>query len=42
MAPDKTPRRRSEPARLLAYIFLGVGALVTIYPFYWMLDGRRR
>jgi lactose/L-arabinose transport system permease protein len=34
---DKTRRRRSEPVKLLMYIFLGVGALVTIYPLYWML-----
>ncbi len=37
MTLDKTQKRRSEPARLLAYIFLGVGALATIYPFYWMV-----
>ncbi|CAA9431642.1 MAG: ABC transporter, permease protein 2 (cluster 1, maltose/g3p/polyamine/iron) [uncultured Rubrobacteraceae bacterium] len=30
-------RRMSEPARLILYIFLGVGALVTLYPFYWTL-----
>src|SRR5918998_1093147 len=34
---DKTGRRRSEPVRLLAYVFLGAGALVTLYPLYWML-----
>src|SRR3712207_7503152 len=34
---DKLPRPRSEPARLLAYVFLGVGALVTLYPLYWMV-----
>jgi lactose/L-arabinose transport system permease protein len=27
----------SEPARLILYVFLGVGALVTLYPFYWTL-----
>jgi lactose/L-arabinose transport system permease protein len=32
-----TRRTTSEPAKLLAYVFLGVGALVTLYPFYWML-----
>lgn len=37
MALDKTTRRRSEPVRLLAYIFLGAGALATLYPLYWML-----
>jgi lactose/L-arabinose transport system permease protein len=26
-----------EPTRLILYIFLGVGALVTLYPFYWTL-----
>ena len=25
----------SEPLRLLMYVFLGAGALVTLYPFYW-------
>ncbi len=30
-------RRMSEPMRLILYIFLGVGALVTLYPFYWTL-----
>jgi lactose/L-arabinose transport system permease protein len=37
MALDKTTGRRSEPVRLLAYIFLGAGALATLYPLYWML-----
>jgi lactose/L-arabinose transport system permease protein len=37
VAPDKTTRRRSEPVKLLTYIFLGAGALVTLYPLYWML-----
>ena len=32
-----TRRTTSEPAKLLAYVFLGVGTLVTLYPFYWML-----
>ena len=31
----KSARRMSEPMRLLLYVFLGVGALVTLYPFYW-------
>jgi lactose/L-arabinose transport system permease protein len=31
----RAPRQR-EPLRLLMYVFLGVGALVTVYPFYWM------
>ncbi len=30
-------RRMGEPTRLILYIFLGVGALVTLYPFYWTL-----
>ena len=34
---NKRTRRRNEPARLLAYVFLGVGALVTLYPLYWMV-----
>ena len=29
-------RTMGAPVRLLMYLFLGVGALVTIYPFYWM------
>lgn len=29
-------RMTGAPVRLLMYVFLGVGALVTIYPFYWM------
>ena len=29
--------RTSEPVKLLAYVFLGVGVLVTLYPFYWMI-----
>ena len=37
MTLDKTTGRRSEPVRLLAYIFLGAGALATLYPLYWML-----
>jgi lactose/L-arabinose transport system permease protein len=32
-----TRRTTSEPVKLLTYVFLGVGALVTLYPFYWML-----
>jgi lactose/L-arabinose transport system permease protein len=28
-------RRMGEPMRLVMYVFLGVGALVTLYPFYW-------
>jgi lactose/L-arabinose transport system permease protein len=28
-------RQMSEPLRLLMYVFLGAGALVTLYPFYW-------
>lgn len=28
-------RAMSQPMRLIMYIFLGVGALVTLYPFYW-------
>jgi lactose/L-arabinose transport system permease protein len=28
-------RQMSEPMRLLMYVFLGAGALVTLYPFYW-------
>jgi lactose/L-arabinose transport system permease protein len=32
-----TRRTTSEPVKLLAYVFLGVGALVTLYPFYWMI-----
>jgi lactose/L-arabinose transport system permease protein len=28
-------RQMSEPMRLLMYVFLGAGALVTVYPFYW-------
>jgi ABC-type glycerol-3-phosphate transport system permease component len=31
----RASRRMSEPIRLLMYVFLGVGALVTLYPFYW-------
>ncbi len=30
-------RSMSEPMRLIMYVFLGVGALVTLYPFYWTL-----
>ena len=30
-------RTMSQPMRLIMYIFLGVGALVTLYPFYWTL-----
>ncbi len=30
-------RTTSEPVKLLAYVFLGVGALITLYPFYWMI-----
>ncbi len=30
-------RAMSQPMRLIMYIFLGVGALVTLYPFYWTL-----
>lgn len=37
MTLDKTLRRRSEPVRIFTYIFLGVGALITLYPLYWML-----
>ena len=33
----RASRRMSEPMRLLMYVFLGVGALVTLYPFYWTL-----
>ena len=33
----RASRRMSEPIRLLMYVFLGVGALVTLYPFYWTL-----
>jgi len=28
-------RQMSEPMRLVMYVFLGAGALVTVYPFYW-------
>ena len=31
----KTSRGTNEPMRLLLYVFLGVGAIVTLYPFYW-------
>lgn len=30
-------RAMSQPMRLIMYIFLGVGALVTLYPFYWTI-----
>lgn len=33
----RTRRTTSEPVKLLAYVFLGIGALVTLYPFYWMI-----
>ena len=37
MAVNKAGGRRSEPVKLLAYIFLGAAALATLYPLYWML-----
>ena len=30
-------RRRIKPARIAAWIFLGLVVLVTVFPFYWML-----
>ena len=30
-------RRRIKPARIFAWIFLGLVVLVTVFPFYWML-----
>ncbi|MET0781928.1 MAG: carbohydrate ABC transporter permease [Microbacterium sp.] len=30
-------RRRIKPARVFAWIFLGLVVLVTVFPFYWML-----
>lgn len=34
---EKTARRRQKIMKVITYIFLGLWAVIVLFPFYWML-----